>query len=553
MNDQLESHAIVLVGMAGVGKSAVGRVIAQRLGRSFIDTDTLAEERAGSSIAQIFAGDGEAAFRELEREVVAHIVATVRDEGSAPIIATGGFTIGDPDSRRALNSIGTLVRLSAPTEVIAERAGSGAASGAPVRPLLQAPNVASIALLEAERLAVYGSVPWCVETGERDIEATADAVIELCRSIATDGAGHKNTTVVAVPVATPPSGSYPILVGTGLLDGLGPILSSRSIHGAMAIVTDENVGPLYASRVKAGLGRAGLTASVHVIGVGEATKTPETVRDLVEAFAAAGHGRDMSVIALGGGVVTDTAGMAAATYLRGVRLVNVPTTLLAMVDAAIGGKTGVNLRAGKNLFGAFHQPALVAADPTALDTLPERDLRGGLAEVVKAALIDAPELLESLEDGPPTDAAGWTELIRHAASVKARIVSGDPEERTGGRRELLNLGHTFAHAIEHVSNHAVPHGEAVSMGLVLAARLSGDMGLADPSLARTVANGLERLGLPTTLPERAGDGAALVAAMGVDKKRRGGLARFVVPVAPGNVVIREGIPEEAVLAVLERQ
>ena len=228
-----------------------------------------------------------------------------------------------------------------------------------------------------------------------------------------------------------------------------------------------------------------------------------------------------------------------------------PTTLLAMVDAAIGGKTGVNLDAGKNLLGAFHQPVLVAADASALDTLPEATLRAGLAEVVKAALIDDPTLLDALDAGLPVDAEGWSELITRAAAVKARIVSTDPFERTGGPRERLNLGHTFAHAIEHASDHAVTHGEAVAIGLVLAARLSAALRVAEDGLADDIAARLERLGLPTRLPASAGSPEALLAAMGVDKKRRGGRNRFVLIRAPGEVMVSDDVPAPAVIGVIE--
>lgn len=547
-----EGGAIVLVGMPGVGKSAVGREVALRLGREFFDTDALVEAETGTSIPAIFEREGEAAFRALEHAVVAELVESpgIRDA----VIATGGFTIGDSESRRALEAIGTLVRLVAAPDVIAERAASGQGG----RPLLQAPDAASIARLESDRGAIYGSVPWCVKSGSTDVAGAAEAVIALWRAI--------GSRVRAVPIETPPAGGYELLVGSGLLDVLGAVLAARGIGatsggagggaggsagGGVAIVTDTTVGPLYAERVRQGLSRAGLEASVHTMGVGEAEKSPETARRIAEELAAAGHGRDMTLIGLGGGVVTDTAGFVAATYMRGVRLVMAPTTLLAMVDAAVGGKTGVNLDAGKNLLGAFHQPMLVAADPSALDTLPEATLRAGLAEVVKAALIDDPTLLEALDAGLPVDAEGWSDLIARAAAVKARIVSADPFERTGGPRERLNLGHTFAHAIERASDHAITHGEAVAIGLVLAARLSAALGVAEDGLADDIAARLERLGLPTRLPVSAGSPEALLAAMGVDKKRRGGRNRFVLIRAPGEVLVSEEVPAPKVIEVIE--
>lgn len=575
-----EGGAIILVGMPGVGKSAIGREVALRLGREFFDTDALVEARTGTSIPAIFEREGEAGFRALERSVVAELVESpgVRDA----VIATGGFTIGDSESRRALEAIGMVVRLVAPPDVIAERAARGEGG----RPLLAAPDAASIARLKADRRAVYGSVPWCVETGSTDVAGAAEAVIALWRAIgsasrsdvespsgqvvgsairpdAESASGRAiMSRVRAVPIETPPAGGYELLVGSGLLDVLGAVLAARGIGatsggadggagGGVAIVTDTTVGPLYAERVRHGLSQAGMDSSIHKMGVGETEKSPETARRIAEELAAAGHGRDVTLIGLGGGVVTDTAGFVAATYMRGVRLVMAPTTLLAMVDAAIGGKTGVNLDAGKNLLGAFHQPVLVAADASALDTLPEATLRAGLAEVVKAALIDDPTLLDALDAGLPVDAEGWSELITRAAAVKARIVSTDPFERTGGPRERLNLGHTFAHAIEHASDHAVTHGEAVAIGLVLAARLSAALRVAEDGLADDIAARLERLGLPTRLPASAGSPEALLAAMGVDKKRRGGRNRFVLIRAPGEVMVSDDVPAPAVIGVIE--
>ncbi len=562
MIGRAELGSIILVGMAGVGKSAVGKAVAERLGRPFIDTDALIESTEGESIARIFERAGENGFRAVERQVVAEMVATL-SYCSAPIIATGGYTIGDPGSRLALESIGTLIRLIAPPDVIAARA----AAGADDRPLLAAADAAVIAKIETSRRSVYGTVPWCVETGGRDIAGAAEAVIALWREVEASNArargagkahragesrGQGESQVRAMSVETPPVGEYPLLVGPGLLELLGAVLVARGISGDAAIVTDTNVEPLYAGHVRTGLERMGVNASVHVMGVGEGAKSPDTVLRLVEDFSAAGFGRDLTVIALGGGVVTDTAGFAAATYLRGVRLVNVPTTLLAMVDASLGGKTGVNLRAGKNLLGAFHQPALVVADPAALRTLPPRTLRAGLAEIMKVALIDSEELLAALEGGPPSDIEGWTELIARSAAIKAEIVAADPHERTGGRRELLNFGHTFAHAIEHVSDHAVPHGEAVSIGLVLATRLSAEIGIAQSWLAEDIAGRLESLGLPSRLPDEAGDTDALLTAMGVDKKRRDGKSRFVLIRAPGSVFVSDDVAAAVVRAVLER-
>lgn len=569
--------AIVLTGMPGVGKSAVGHEVARRLGRTFVDSDAWIEERAGETIAAIVERAGEAAFRALERAAIAEIAASPAFRSA--VIATGGFAIADPESRRALEAIGTLVLLVAPAEVIAERAAAAAGK----RPLLRSLDEAAIARLWAERRAVYGSVAWRVETGEVDVAGAADRVIDLVGALRGAGLGAaavgdrpsddgsdgdhparvdatprepgETSRALALSIASASGDECALLVAPGLLDVLGAVLAARGIGartgGGLAIVTDTTVGPLYAERVRRGLVAAGMDPTLHTMDVGEAAKSPETARRLAEELAAAGHGRDLTLVALGGGVVTDTAGFVAATFMRGVRFVHVPTTLLAMVDAAIGGKTGVNLDAGKNLLGAFHDPMLVAADPRALATLPASTLRAGLAEVVKAALIDDPALLDLLARGLPADPDGWGALVARAAGIKARIVERDPRERKGGPRERLNLGHTFAHAIEHVSDHLVPHGEAVAIGLVLAARLSEALGLARPGLADDVSGHLQALGLPVRLPDSTGSVDALLGAMGADKKRRGGRLRFVLIRAPGDVVTGVEVPERTLVGVLE--
>lgn len=376
---------------------------------------------------------------------------------------------------------------------------------------------------------------------------------------------------VAVPVASSEgpvgglAGGYAVLVGGGLLDALGAMVVARGVGGRAVVVSDAHVAPLYGARVVAAIEGAGIAAGLVVVPAGEAAKSSAELERLWAAFGAGGLERGDTVVALGGGVVTDLAGFAAATWLRGVRLVNVPTSLLGMVDAAVGGKTGIDLAAGKNLAGAFHPPALVVADVVALATLPPAERREGLAELVKAAVIDGEAMLADLEAA----AAGWLGAwaaggrasrtdggreddalkawIARAVAVKARIVGGDLREARGGPREALNLGHTFAHGLEAASGYALPHGQAVAIGLVAAARLAADLGEAPADLVDRLEALLGRLGLPTRWDV---DASAVVAAMAHDKKRAGGALRFVLPRAPGDVVVRGGVPEAAVRGVL---
>lgn len=343
--------------------------------------------------------------------------------------------------------------------------------------------------------------------------------------------------VNALPVDAP-GGGYDVLLGEGLLARLPPLLEERGLAARTAVVTNDTLAPLYGDALAAALPDAFAVS----VPDGEQYKSLATLSDIYDALVAGGLGRDGLVVALGGGVMGDMAGLAAATYMRGLRLVQVPTSLLAMVDASVGGKVGVDLPAGKNLVGAFKQPELVVIDPDALDTLPPEELRAGLAEVVKAGLIADPALLEAL-------AGAWerAETIRRALAVKIDVVEADPYE--AGVRAHLNLGHTFAHAFEVCSDYTWRHGEAVAVGMVAAARLSVRLGMADEALVGRIADLLAALGLPTRYADASPE--ALWAAMKHDKKAKAGQRRFVLLRQAGQVEVVPGVEREDVLAVLE--
>jgi len=626
---------IILAGMPGSGKTAVGRELAHRLGVELIDIDKVVEARAGRTIREIVEADGEGEFRELERESA----LGVADEAPADaVIACGGWTLGDTATLAALSRAGDVICLTAEPATLAARLrrqrGEGAVTGSGLRarsgvrarsgsgpagwsesgarseagsepgsepgsgpagqtgsetgfgdlaaaatdaglgrrPLLSGADPMAMAALLAARRHVYDSLPWQVGTDRRDVPAAAAAVLDLMRAVRSERS-REAVPVLAMPVAVPPFGGYSVLIGEGLLHLIGPILAARGLGPATALITDEVIGELHGKRASTSLSRAGLRTAMCTLPPGESAKKPATAVRLAECFARCALDRDGCAVALGGGSVTDTAGFAAAAYMRGIPWVGVPTTLLGMVDASIGGKTGVNLDAGKNLFGAFWHPAVVIEDVGLLATLPAEGFRGGLAEVIKAALIDDPDALSAVraigasvragaaneggtrnwlqQASPAISSARLIELVARAASVKARIVSDDPREAVAGRRILLNLGHTFAHALETVSEHAIPHGDAVAMGLVLSARLSAALGFAPPQLADDVRRLLEEVGLPTVPPSGLGLSArSLMAAMEHDKKRRGGDMRFVLPHAPGDVRAHADVPTAAVRAVL---
>jgi len=352
----------------------------------------------------------------------------------------------------------------------------------------------------------------------------------------------KATQVEGIPIKVRDA-HYDIVLGIGVLDELGPLMAERGLAGRVAVVSDETVAELYGKQVLHSLRDAGFAPRLITFPAGEEHKNLDTVRRLYDAFVAAGLERSSPVVALGGGVVGDTAGFAAATFLRGVPLVQVPTTLLAMVDASIGGKVGVDLPQGKNLVGAFKQPVLVVADPTALRTLPEPEFRAGLAEVIKAGIIGAPDLFTHLE-GQGYEPLAW--VIRRAIEVKRDVVQEDPFE--AGRRAVLNLGHTFGHALEALSGYTLLHGYAVSIGMAVAARVAVHLGLAGEELLRRVERVLARYGLPVRYAGHAPE--EVWQAMGTDKKRRGGQLRFVLPRAVGDVVVTADVPKEVVMQAL---
>ena len=341
--------------------------------------------------------------------------------------------------------------------------------------------------------------------------------------------------MTGVPVRPPGAAPYEVLVEAGALDGLPALLRERAPAAHYAVVTDGNVAPLHAAGVHAALAAAG-SASLHVVPPGETSKSRARWAELTDALLAAGMGRDGCVVAVGGGVVGDLAGFVAATYLRGVPLVQVPTSLLAMVDASVGGKTGIDVPAGKNLVGAFHQPRVVVADPVVLRTLPLEELCGGLAEAVKHGLIaDAAYLgtIAAAADDLLAGHAGALEaLVRRSVELKAAVVGRDPLE--AGERAILNAGHTIAHALEQVTDYRMAHGAAVAVGLVVEARAGQAAGHTEPGTADRLARLLTRLGLPVAPPADTDPGAVL-AATATDKKGRGGRARYALPAAPGRM------------------
>lgn len=344
-----------------------------------------------------------------------------------------------------------------------------------------------------------------------------------------------------------PDGEYSIYIGAHLLksDLLSTLSQLAEFSQRCALITNPRVGHLYASRVLETLRRVGLEPHTIEIPEGERFKTLETVRTIYDRLIDARLDRRSVVFALGGGVVGDVAGFAAATFLRGVPFVQLPTTLLAMVDASIGGKVAVDHPLGKNLIGAFKHPCAVVADTDTLMTLPDVEWRSGMAEGVKHAIIGDPVLFEDLGDAGRSDVEEW---LGRAVQVKTEIVMRDPHEQ--GERAKLNLGHTFGHALEQVSNYGIRHGDAVAIGLVCSARLAHRLGIADPKLECRIQELLLAIGLPTRIPAELST-EAILDAMLADKKWIDGRLRFILPRRLGDVVIVDQVAGELVAQVIE--
>jgi shikimate kinase/3-dehydroquinate synthase len=523
-------ETVWLVGMMGAGKSAVGEALARRLRLRFHDLDALVEKRAGKPVAAIFAADGEPRFRELEREAIAALA------GQGAVVALGGGAVAQPGARERLAASGRIVWLRARPETLLARIGDGAG-----RPLLAGLDAAGrrAKLLEllAARERHYAAADLAVETDDRAIDALAD---ELAARLG-GGLGATERTV-DVDLG---ERSYAVRIGWGTLPAIGERIAAQGATRAI-LLSVPPVDRRYGAGVVKSLRAAGLRAARIVVPDGDRTKNLGQVAKLYEACLDAGADRGTVLVALGGGMIGDLTGFVAATLLRGLPFVQVPTTLLAMIDSSVGGKTGVNLRRGKNLVGSFHQPRAVHVDASVLRSLPKRVLAAGMAEVIKHGAIRDAALFDLLERDLErvlalADPELTLEVLAQAVAVKAVVVAQD--EREQGVRMHLNFGHTLGHAVEALRGYrGVLHGEAVAMGMVFAARRSETLGAAPEGTAARLEALLQRAALPTELPEF--PRRAYLSALRVDKKKRDARIRFVVLRGIGQADTMPLLPEE---------
>jgi len=562
---------LIITGFSGTGKSLVAKEVALRLNWDFLDTDDEIVKQAGKPIAEIFRQDGEARFRELEREMIRKAC-----QQRHTVISIGGGAIVDPQNYELLAKTGLIVCLEAKPETIYERLFREAACNprTEIRPLLAVDNpLERIRQLKATRQSYYAKADWTIHTDGLSISEVAEEVIRASRLLRRYAPRNDRERVqsgidkdIACLVETTTQ-SYPVFVGYGLLDKLGEKMKKAALSGTATIISDENVFSLYVSKAEGVLKSAGFAVNSFVVPAGEETKSIDYAIKIYDFLVEHRTERDDIIIALGGGMVGDLAGFVAATFLRGMPWVQVPTSLVAMVDASIGGKVGINHPEGKNLIGAFYQPNLVLADPQTLITLHQRELTSGWAEVIKHGLILDEEFVQFLESNvdklTKLEPELLTRAIARSAAIKAQVVSQDEKEKEG-KRTILNYGHTIAHGLEAATQYKrFLHGEAVAIGMVGAAKLSQRLGLLSSAAVERQQSLLQKFGLPTSLRAEAASQrrgrkrsnfklslAGITRAMELDKKVRGKSIRWVLLQDIGEAVIRNDVPQQDVLAVL---
>jgi shikimate kinase / 3-dehydroquinate synthase len=572
----LGTRSIVMVGLMGCGKSSVGRRVATRLGLPFVDVDEEIEVSAQKSINDIFADHGEAYFRDGERRVIARLLSN-----GPQVLATGGGAFINADTRAKIKERGVSIWLKAELPVLMKRVGRR-----DTRPLLRTndPEATMQALMDL-RYPIYAEADLMVESRDVLHEHIVSDVIEvlkrnpallagigpavpsplLSRRILERGvtaalAHATDPTPVLTPRCVPvplPGRDYEVLIGPGLISHAGQLIAARFPKAKCGIVTDENVARHHLGALEASLRAAGVHAGTVILTPGEATKSFRALGPLCEQLLGMGLERGDLVVPFGGGVIGDLAGFAASVLRRGVRFVQIPTSLLAQVDSSVGGKTGINTPQGKNLVGTFHQPVLVLADTNVLTTLPQREMRAGYAEVAKYGLLGDAAFFGWLEAHWRgvfgNDREALTQAIEVSVKAKSDIVVRDEHEN--GDRALLNLGHTFGHALEAWTGYSdrLLHGEGVAIGMCLALRLSEQLGYCPAGTARRVARHLSDVGLPTRIgdiPGERADADHLLALMGQDKKVKEGRLTFIMVRGVGEAFVTRDIERETVRAFL---
>ncbi len=521
-----DSKNIVFTGFMGTGKTTVGKLLAKKLHREFIDTDELIEERQGLTIPQIFEKLGEPAFRRMEADIAKEL-----GKRKGLVISTGGRLMLDPSNVEALSANGRVFCLVATPQEILSRLESDKDHR---RPLLDVPNPGEqiIELLQ-QRKKGYQRFLKLTTDDTQPFDITENLLDFM----------QKSQERFAIDIPAQP---YEFVVGNGIL----PFTRQLSgTDGMLVVITDTTVGSMYSKS-------CGSVDHVITIPDGRRQKTLTTVQAIYDQLLEVGFDRAGTIVALGGSIVGDIAGFVAATFMRGVNLVQCPTSLLAMADTSIGGKNSIDLPQGKNLVGSFKQPSLVLADVATLMTLPVEELISGMAEVIKHGLLADIDLFEKVEQGEwplKTDSLHSSHseiqnLVAQAIQVKISYVQKDPFDE--GIRKQLNMGHTFAHAIEKVSKNTIRHGEAVAMGLAAATDLSARLGYCEHHLKERIDLVLKKVGLPNRIPAKLAP-QSILEAMSRDKKRLAQSNRLVLPIKVGEVFVADNIKNDDILKTLQ--
>jgi 3-dehydroquinate synthase len=548
--DKTTGRNIILIGFSTTGKTRVGSEIARRLGWQLADTDNRIVEMAGKPIEHIFAEDGEPKFREYEKVALKEACGHGR-----AVVACGGGVVVDPANRELLSDSGVVILLEARPETIYQRLASNIDDE--VRPLLAGDDpMQNIRLLKEKRQALYDEASdWTVRTDNLTIEEVCDEVLrgwyygirrkDDIYSANVDASGSTSVVVTA-------TGAYPVFVGYGILDQLGAKLKDAGLSGALSVISDDNVYNIYGKRVEKNLKDAGYKVGSYTAPAGEQSKSLDVAAKIYDWMVERRVERGSVVVALGGGMVGDLAGYVAATYLRGLPLVHVPTSLLAIVDASIGGKVAVDHAKGKNLIGSFYQPQLVLSDVEILKTLPPRELTSGWAEIIKHALILDKDLFEFLDSNAQKllelDKEATVEAVASSAAIKAGVVSLDEKET--GLRTILNYGHTIAHGLEAASGYdRFLHGEAVAIGMMGAAMISRRLGHISSEIVEKQKAVLEKFSLPINYTSI--DYTKVLQAIELDKKVRDKKVRWVLLEDIGRTVVKNNVPQKLVSEVIE--
>ena len=543
----MEKTNIFLTGFSGTGKSTVGRHLSKMLGWTFVDTDMRIEQQKGTSISNIFEEIGEKDFRKIESAIIGQVC-----NAQYQVVATGGGLVLSEYNRRLMSENGILVCLEAGVETLFSRLGGTKPNtkNKEIRPLLESSDLKSkIIDLKSERQFVYSMSDYTVHTDDLTVDEVSTIIYRNWKHFQKKNVLYSSWDVAGL-VNTSET-SYPVCVGWGILDTISEKINSVYNNSVVYLITDSGANK-YARRVQTELELANIRTHLFVMEAGEKYKTLNTVSMIYDWLAELKAERSHIVMAIGGGVVGDLAGFVAATYLRGIKFIQVPTTLLAIMDSSIGGKTGVDLDSGKNLVGAFYQPIFVLSDVEVLTTLPQRQLVSGWAEALKHGLIRDEGLIDEFEKNVKgvlnLDKEITTELIKRSLNIKAKVVSSDEHELLG-TRIMLNYGHTIGHAIETAGQYEkLLHGEAVSIGMMAAGYISNALGILTAAQFERQKSLLQMYGLPVNVEGI--NFTDVKNAMLLDKKTLDGSIRWVLLDDIGHSIVKSDVSEKLIIEAL---